>query len=139
MITTGLTQFLNATQAITALVGNNIMPLPAPMDLSSYPCITYQVVSDIPQGFALDGRYINVTDTRINFDCLASSKNSTTAYTTARQIALTLKSALNGLSGALPDGTKVFSSSYQSMNDGYNDSEQLSFCSVQFTFTYQDQ
>jgi hypothetical protein len=115
---------------ITALVGARIQPLPAPEDLTQYPCITYQGVSEM-NGYTLTGSD-GVTDTRIIFNCYALR------YLDARTLALAVKAALSAYSGTLPDGTVVYECQIANVVDGYDDGSRISKTSVHVLVTYAD-
>jgi hypothetical protein len=109
----GLVAYLLTQTPITALVGQTIQPPPAPANLSDYPCITYQVVSYVPQ-YTEDGP-IGVSDSRVVFNCFA------TTYLQATTLAQLVITALSGYSGTLPDGTNVFLATIVNLNDQYVD------------------
>ena len=130
MITNGIVALLNATTAITAICGNNIQPIPAPDDLADYPCVTYQVASDVSQ-YSLTNE-AGPTQSRIVFTCIATS------YLTARSLALAIKGALTSYTGTLPDGTFVNDTEIVNMQDGFDDGSRLSTTSVHAMFYYAD-
>jgi len=131
MLTTGLVQFLLAQAPITALVGNAIQPIPA---TEPYPCITYQMVSDVPQ-YTLTGT-AGLSQARIVFDCFAT--NSKGGYLVARNIALAVKAALSGYSGTLSDGTRIFFCEVVNVTDNFDNDALLSRSSVHVLVTYSD-
>ena len=134
MITSGLVSHLRSQPAVSALVGENIQPIPATMD-DSYPLITYQVISDIPQAYTLTGS-ANVSQIRIAFDCLADESCSD-PYLVSHQIADAIKTALSGLTATtLPDGTYLFQSRVVGQFDGYNEDGKLSHTTVHVSFLY---
>ena len=134
MVTTGLVQYLLTLPAITGLVGNNIAPIPAPVAMSGYPLITYQMASQ-NEGYTLTSPE-GLATARIVYDCMAELNPS--GYTTAKSIALALKLALSGFSGTLPDGTKVWFIEIANVQDLFNDASFLSVTSVHALVTYQD-
>jgi hypothetical protein len=137
MLTTGLVQFLLAQAPITELVGNAIQPIPA---TEPYPCITYQMVSDVPQLKSTAG----VSDARIVFDCLAV--NSRGGYLVARNIALAVKAAFIAValetaftsSFVLSDGTRIFFCEVVNVTDNFDNDALLSRSSVHVLVTYSD-
>jgi Protein of unknown function (DUF3168) len=113
MLLTGLVSYLLEQTAITSVVGQAIQPVPAPANLSDYPCITYQSPSYVP-GYAGDGP-IGVTETRVIYNCLAPS------YLAARTLAQSVANSLSGFTGDLPDGTQVFLIKILNAVDGFVD------------------
>jgi hypothetical protein len=130
MLTDGLVTYLTGQANVTAIVGSRIRPIPAPEDISQYPMITYQGVSDV-SGYTLSGAD-GVTDSRIIFNCHASR------YLDARNTALAVKKALTGYSGTLPDGTQIFQAHIVNMVDGFEDGSRMSKVSVHVLITYSD-
>ena len=130
MLTNGLVAYLLAQSSISSLVGANIQPPPAPEDLASYPCITYQSASDVSEN-ANDGP-VGVCTARIVFDCHALR------YLDARNIALALKAVLNGYSGTLPDGTRVFLAESANLADRFEDGSRIYCTSFHALITYGD-
>jgi hypothetical protein len=118
MLTDGLVALLNATPAITSIVGDHIQPIPAPEDLSQYPLITYQVASDVSED-AGDGP-VGVAEARVVFACKA------VRYHDARTLALELKTLLAPFIGALPDGTIVLRVKAANLVDGFDDESRIS-------------
>ena len=130
MLTNGLVSLLLANSAVSAIVGTRIQPIPAPEDLSQYPCIVYQGGSDV-SGYTLtstDG----VTTTRIIFDCKGLR------YLDARNLALAVKAALSAYRGILPDGTEVFETQIVNVVDGFDDGSRISSTKVHAVLQYGD-
>ena len=130
MLTNGVVAYLLTQTAITAVVGQCIQPIPAPEDLSQYPLITYQSPSDVSEN-ANDGP-VGVANSRIVFDCKALR------YLDARNLALAVKAALNGYSGMLPDGTRVFLAESVNLVDRWEDGSRISCTAVHVLFQYKD-
>jgi hypothetical protein len=130
MLTSGLVSLLLANSAVSAIVGTRIQPIPAPEDLSQYPVIAYQGVSDV-SGYTLTGSD-GVTTTRIVFNCHALR------YLDARNLALAVKAALTAYRGTLPDGTVVYETQIVNVVDGYDDGSRISKTSVHAVIQYAD-
>lgn len=131
MLTNGVVEYLIGQAPISSVVGNRIQPIPAPEDLSQYPCIAYQSPSDVSES-ANDGP-VGVATSRIIFDCKAAR------YLDARNLALAVKAALNGYSGILPDGTQVFLAESVNLVDRWEDGSRISCTAVHVLFQYGDQ
>ena len=130
MLTNGVVAYLLTQTAITAIVNQSIQPIPAPEDLSQYPLITYQSPSDVSDN-ANDGP-VGVATSRIVFDCKALR------YLDARNLALAVKDALNGYSGTLPNGTRVFLAQSVNLVDRWEDGSRISCTAVHVLFQYKD-
>ena len=130
MLTNGVVAYLLTQIAITAIVNQSIQPIPAPEDLSLYPLITYQSPSDVSDN-ANDGP-VGVATSRIVFDCKALR------YLDARNLALAVKAALNGYSGTLPNGTRVFLAQSVNLVDRWEDGSRISCTAVHVLFQYKD-
>jgi hypothetical protein len=130
MLTNGVVAYLLTQTAITAIVKQSIQPIPAPEDLSQYPLITYQSPSDVSEN-ANDGP-LGVATSRIVFDCKALR------YLDARNLALAVKAALNGYSGTLPNGTRVFLAESVNLVDRWEDGSRISCTAVHVLFQYKD-
>jgi hypothetical protein len=135
MLTTGLTQFLLQQTAITAIVagGNSIQPIPAPTDPDLFPCVTYQQVSETNE-YTLTGT-AGMTHARIVFNALAPQNPG--GYLIARTLALAVKAALDGFSGVLPDGTKVWFLEVVNCLDLFDADATLSQTSVHCMITFE--
>lgn len=133
MLITDLVAYLKTQTTITDLVANRIQSIPAPVDTSQYPCITYQVASTVPE-YDNDG-YIGLTTSRIVFDCLAYA-NQSPAYLAARALAETLARALGGFAGELPGGTVVDNMEVVNIVDRWNDGSRVSCTSVHVLITH---
>jgi Protein of unknown function (DUF3168) len=130
MLTNGVVAYLLTQTAITAIVKQSIQPIPAPEDLSQYPLITYQSPSDVSDN-ANDGP-VGVATCRIVFECKALR------YLDARNLALAVKAALNGYSGTLPNGTRVFLAQSVNLVDRWEDGSRISCTAVHVLFRYKD-
>jgi hypothetical protein len=100
MIAVSLLPLITGNAGVSALVGTSVQPIPAPEDLASYPCITYQTVSYVPD-YTSDGA-TGFVQARLVFNCWG------VGYLQAGQIRDALIKALGGYMGKLPDGTQVF-------------------------------
>ena len=130
MLTNGIVSLLSANGNITSICSNRIQPIPAPDDYSQYPCVTYQVASDV-SGYNLSSAD-GCTQSRIIFNCISPR------YLDARQLALAVKSVLTSYTGTLPDGTQVFETEIVNMQDGFDDGSRMSTVQVHSIFTYSD-
>lgn len=130
MLTSGLVSLLLTNSTVSAIVGTRIQPIPAPEDLNQYPCITYQVVSDV-SGYTLTGTD-GVTTTRIVFNCRAIR------YLDARNLAMAVKSALTAYRGTLPDGSIVYETQIVNVVDAFEDGSRIYKTSVHAVITYAD-
>jgi Protein of unknown function (DUF3168) len=126
----GFVPFLAQQFTISTIAGDRIQPIPAPEDLSQYPLITYQAVSDRPMDQNCDGPS-GVTEMRIVFDCLAKR------YLDARTLARAVKAALNGFKGALPDGSYI-EDVQTGMVDRFEDGSRIYCTSVHALVRYRD-
>jgi hypothetical protein len=130
MLTNGVVAYLLAQEPVTSIVNQRIQPIPAPEDLSQYPLITYQSPSDVSDN-ANDGP-VGVATSRIVFECKALR------YLDARNLALAVKAALNGYSGTLPNGTRVFLAESVNLVDRWEDGSRISCTAVHVLFQYKD-
>jgi len=130
MLTNGVVAYLLTQEPVTSIVNQSIQPIPAPEDLSLYPLITYQSPSDVSEN-ANDGP-VGVATSRIVFDCKALR------YLDARNLALAVKAALNGYSGTLPNGTRVFLTESVNLVDRWEDGSRISCTAVHALFQYKD-
>jgi len=128
MLTNGLVALLASNSEITSVVGSRIQPMPAPEDLTQYPCITYQTVSDVA-GYTLTG-IDGVANTRVIFNCFALR------YLDAHSLALLMKSALAGYRGTLNDGSVVYETQVVNITDSYVDGSRIYKVSVHVVLTY---
>lgn len=130
MLPEGFVSLLLQQSAISTAVGDRIQPIPAPEDLAQYPLITYQSPSDRPldQNF---GGPSGVTEMRVVFDCLALR------YLDARTLARAVKTALNGFSGNLTDGSHV-EDVETGMVDRFEDGSRVYCTSVHALVRYRD-
>ena len=130
MLTNGVVAYLLAQEPVTSIVNQRIQPIPAPEDLSQYPLITYQSPSDVSDN-ANDGP-VGVATSRIVFECKALR------YLDARNLALAVKAALNGYSGTLPNGTRVFLAQSVNLVDRWEDGSRISCTALHVLFQYKD-
>jgi hypothetical protein len=132
MLVQGAVALLNSTANVSAIANGNIMPIPAPADLSDYPCITYQTASDVSTYAITDPVATGITKSRIVFTCIAAD------YANARTLAQAVKQTLSGYRGTLSDGTQVLMTEIVNMADGFDDGSRLSTTAVHAMFTYLD-
>lgn len=100
MLETGMAALLLTQSSITALIGNNVDPIPAPEDLEDYPCITYQEAS-YTADYTSDGAS-GWAQKRLVYNCWGTS------WMQAKQIQEALRVVLTGYRGTLSEGTQVF-------------------------------
>ncbi len=131
MLPDGIVPFLIEQTAIARTVGSRVQPIPASEDLSQYPLITYQSPSDVPLDFNMDGPS-GVSQMRIIFDCRALR------YLDARNLARTLKGILQGFTGILPDGTRIYNCEVVAVVDGFDDGSRVYSVKVHGMFQYAD-
>ena len=135
MLIDGLVALLLTEVSITSVAVSDsgdvrIQPIPAPEDVNLWPCITLQSPSDVSEN-ANDGP-VGEAVSRVVFDCLAPR------YLTARNLALALKTILNGYSGTLPDGTEIESAESVNLTDRFDDGSRVSCTSLHVLFHYRD-
>jgi len=137
MLTTGIVEYIMQQAPVTAIVGaNKPLPIPDLPALVAVPHITYQVVSDRPTDYTLQGP-AGVSEARLLFECLAPINAG--GYVIARTLALALKKAFNSLvQAALPDGTWVYFTKIANISDGVQSDAFLSRTAVNVVFTYRD-
>ncbi len=107
----GLRTHLIADAPVTALVVKRIYPIKLPQQ-PTYPCLTYEIVSDIPyRGLAGDADREVI---RARVHCWAET------YTVAIDLAAKVRAAVGDFSGTM--GTTVVSSAkFETWNDIYED------------------
>ena len=120
MLEVGLRSYLLEQSAICGVIGDRIHPIPAPEDLSKYPCVTFKEISHL-------GSYTNDGPTgwnqqRLLYQCRAAS------WLQARQLRDLLKAALEAFSGQLSEGTSVFLIEVENADQFY-DSDMRMHCS----------
>jgi hypothetical protein len=141
MLTNGIVAYLLAQADITAIAGNSIQPIPAPVEMSDYPAIVYQVASDMPStsGPRPDG----VRAARIVFNCFAPYGSG--GYLIARSLAQAVEAAFIAIWEAieeeetqylLPDGTELWSCQVVNSTDNFANDAKLSQASVHVKFMY---
>jgi len=131
MLVNGLVTLLRNDGTVSGFVNDRILPIPAPEDLSQYPCVTYQVASDLP-GYTLtnsDG----VTTSRVVFNCYGLRYGD--AYSLARAV----KAVLSSYQGMLPGGgPQVYESQIVNLVDGFDDGSRISRTTVHAVLQYAD-
>jgi hypothetical protein len=130
MLLTDVVAYLLTQTAITSVVGESIQPIPAPVDMTLYPCVTVQSPSYVPE-YANNGP-VGVSNTRVVFDCLAST------YLVARSLAETLAATFSAFSGTLPNGTEVREAEVVNILDRWDDGSKISCSQVHIIFTYEE-
>ena len=131
----GIVALLLAEAPITAIVagGNSIQPIPAPVEISLFPAIVYQAVSDRDE-MTLTGSS-GVAHARILFSCHACFGPG--SYLIAHKLGLAVKAALNGYQGFLPGGPQVFFADVVNLTDLYQSDALLSTTNVSVLVDYQ--
>lgn len=131
MVEVGLADYLRQQSALTAIIGTSqpdIAPIPAPEDLTAYPCVTYQTVSYTGE-YADDGSTW-VAEKRVVFNCWS------TTWLQAHTIVDLIRSALSGYSGDLPDGTHVFLIEIDGEEDFFESASRLYRATVHILVQY---
>jgi hypothetical protein len=95
MIHEGIVAKLNATSAVTDIIGTRIYPVALPKD-PVFPCISYADISLVTDPTMTDS---GSKQKRIRFDCWSKS------YGEAKRLQQTLTDLFDGFVGTLPDGT----------------------------------
>jgi len=103
------------------------MPIPAPVSLDKYPCITYQIISDTSE-LTLD--LCSIETMRIQFNCFSTQCSDVRTLTKA------IKKVMNGYIGALNDSVYVHCCTALNIFDGFIDTERLYEQSIQLTINY---
>lgn len=122
MIEEGLFRFLQTNTAIQEVIPttNSIFMGVVP-ESASYPCILFFKVSGVfdttfdgPSGY-VQGRY--------QFVCLGKEDptHPGSGYVSAQTVADILRQQMNGLTGTLPDGTRLFNSILENSLDIYDE------------------
>jgi hypothetical protein len=111
MFEVGLVALLNATPGLTAIVGNRIYPVQLPDETTSFPALTYQIVSGLPE-WSLDRSKYN--EKRVQFDAWAY------VYGDCKAILKQLEYALDGFDGMFSEGTRVISTISDVLVDDWN-------------------
>lgn len=118
-----------AIEAVQAVVGDRVQPIPAPADVLSFcPGVTFQSPSDISQN-ANDGP-VGISTMRIVFDCYAQR------YLDARNLARSLKAVFDGFAGDMPDGTHVELTESVNLVDRFDDGSRIYCTSVHWLLQY---
>ncbi len=133
-MTNGLVALLLSNDQVTSIVGNAIQPIPAPVNLKDYPCVTYQQVSDSPN-YTLTGSE-GLSTARVVFDCLAPLNPG--GYSVAHNLALAVKETLSAFSGTLSDDTRVWFIEIANFTESFDNASFLSRSSVHAMVTYED-
>ena len=138
MVEIGFAQLLAQNTGVKALVGNAIQPIPAPEDLKLYPCVTYQVVSytdldDLDDGSAWGEQQ------RIIYTCWSQAAQDGGTYQQANTIRKAVRTALEGFSGELPDGTHVFMTKIDGKEDFFESESRQYRCVLHILVQYSDQ
>jgi len=105
VIEQGIAEFVAASSAIQALIGNpaRFYPVLLPENVT-YPCASYQVVSEVPN-YLLSGES-PMNQIRLQVDTWSGGASSAT-YAAAKAVQAAIRALLEGFSGPLPDGTNV--------------------------------
>jgi hypothetical protein len=129
MLIEGVYQALKASSAVAA-IAKSIRPIVAPVDLSDYPCVTYQVVSRTPT-YSLNGD-VGVSQSRIVFEC------SAIRYVDAAALIEAVYGLFSGFQGALPDGTRVYEAEIVNQQDDWNADAEIYSSHLHVIFTFQN-
>jgi len=114
-IETGLRTHLLADGPVAALIGTRMYPLILPQN-PTYPCLTYEIVSDIPhRALAGDSDRERV---RVRIHCWAST------YTGAIDLATKVRTSVADHSG-LMGTTAVSSVKFETWNDTFDDAPEV--------------
>ncbi|MGA2650418.1 MAG: hypothetical protein ABSF28_07835 [Terracidiphilus sp.] len=132
-LTNGIVAYLLTQPAVTDIVGDSIQPIPAPVEATLFPCIAYQVVSDITDYDISEP--IGMAHARVLFSCLASFGPG--SYLTAHSLGLAVKAAFSGYMGTLPGGPKVWFAEVVNVTDLFNPDALLSSTNVSVILTYE--
>jgi hypothetical protein len=145
MLEEGLQALVVANSAISALIGTRFYPVIPPEDVT-YPCATYQVISDVPD-YELVGVPVAIVPVRIQIDS-RSGGVSNASYGAARGVERAIRLLLAGkaktatsdgipcFSGALPNGTIVASIMLVNYHSGYNQDAREYVCSADYMVRY---
>lgn len=131
MVEVGLADYLRQNSSLLAIIGAtppDVTPIPAPEDLNSYPCVTYQTVSYTGE-YAVDGSTW-VAEKRVVFNCWA------TTWLQAHTILELVRGALEGYSGFAPDGTYIFLTEIDGEEDFFESESRLYRASLHILVQY---
>ena len=103
MLEAGIQQLLAANGGVQAVIGTRIYPVLVPEDVT-YPCASFQVISDVPE-YLLDGTQ-GIGTTRIQVDTWSGGASNAT-YAAAKAAQVAIRAVLETFRGALPDGTQI--------------------------------
>lgn len=103
MVEAGIQQLLAANAGVQAVIGTRIYPVLVPEDVT-YPCASYQVISDVPL-YLLAGS-VALETKRIQIDTWSGGASNAT-YTAVKAAQAAIRAALESFRGPLPDGTIV--------------------------------
>ena len=127
MLEQGLTTLLTQNAGLQALIGTCLYPVMVP-EQTTYPCLSYQTVSAASE-YALPGS--SERWKRLQFDAWAQS------YADCKNVVAALDAALDGFTGALPDGTVVFGA-FRGVELDLSEQYSRTFRTlVEYTFHYQ--
>ena len=104
MIDTAVRTRLAAVSAVYSLVGGTTRPRIYPLKLPQnpeFPAVTYQIISGRPE-YHIDG-VAGVAEIRLQVDCWAVDKDSTSGYESSRALAEAVRGALSAYSGTVGD------------------------------------
>lgn len=105
MLEVGIQNLVAADSGVQALIGNpaRFYPVALPED-PSYPCASYQVISDVPSYTLAGPGGIEVK--RIQIDTWSGGTVSA-SYLAAKNVQAAIRAVLELFYGELPDGTRV--------------------------------
>lgn len=105
MLEQGFYQRVVADSGVQAVIGNPARFYPVLLPESpTYPCASYQVISDVPD-YTLDGGQ-GMNQKRIQVDTWSGGASSA-SYMDAKNAQAAIRAALETFRGQLPDGTWV--------------------------------
>lgn len=127
MLEEGIYGLLTGTDAVEAIVGTRITPVLLPPD-QCLPAVTYQLIFE-RHLYALDGE-VNLYEKRLQFDVWANT------WRKARTAAEAVEAVLNGYSGVLPGGIRVYGVQVISKSDGYESSARIFRVMTEYAVQY---
>ena len=105
MVELGIYQRVAADSGVRAIIGNPARLYPVVLPESpTYPCATYQVISDVPAYVLVGAPPLKVM--RIQVDTWSGGPENA-SYLDAKNAQVAIRAALDRFVGTLPDGTKV--------------------------------
>ena len=115
MLEVGIAQLVMGNSGVEAIIGTRFYPVLLP-DNPTYPCASYQLISDIPD-YLLDCTQ-GMNCKRLQVDTW-SGGTSAASYLDAKNAGAAIRAVLELWSGVLSDGTHVNSIQVANSVDGY--------------------